>query len=87
MIRELGNWTEITKGLYRYFVDTSVCYEIHVMYHAKYSDILTAYASLYIVGDWTHAGNDLGFFERKLLLNGPVMACLKAAEDEKEIGK
>lgn len=88
MIRELKNWTEITKGLYRYVVDTSVCYEIHIMYHAKDTDILTANASLYRVGDWFKPVSSTNFFERRLLLNGPVAACLeKAAEDEKEMGK
>ena len=60
------------------------------MYHAKDTDILTANASLYIVGDWTTLnGNDhCSFFERELLLNGPLMACLeKAVEDEKEMRK
>ena len=86
MIRELKNWTEITKGLYRYVVAASVCYEIHIMYHATGTDILTANASLYIVGDWTNLEDKLRFFERKLLLNGSVMACLeKAAEDEEEM--
>lgn len=88
MIRELKNWTETTKGLYRYVVGASVCYEIHIMYHAKDTDILTANASLYIVGDWFKPVSSTNFFERKLLLNGPVAACLeKAAEDEKEMGK
>lgn len=44
---KLENWTEITKGLYRYVVAASCCYEIHIMYHAKDTDILTANASLY----------------------------------------
>lgn len=88
MIRELKNWTEITKGLYRYVVAASVCYEIHIMYHAKNTDILTANASLYIVGDWFDRESHTNFFERELLLNGPVAACLeKAAEDEKEMEK
>lgn len=86
MIRELKNWTEITKGLYRYVVAASVCYEIHIMYHATGTDILTANASLYIVGDWTNLEDTSRFFERKLLLNGSVMACLeKTAEDEEEM--
>lgn len=86
MIRELKNWTEITKGLYRYVVAASVCYELHIMYHAMGTDILTANASLYIVGDWTNLEDKSRFFERKLLLNGSVMACLeKAAEDEEEM--
>ena len=82
---KIENWTEITKGLYRYVVAASCCYEIHIMYHAKNTDILTANASLYIVGDWCSAENNSKFFERKLLLNGPLAACLeKAVEDRRE---
>ena len=81
---KLENWTEITKGLYR-CVSSAGCYEIHIMYHAKNTDILTANASLYIVGDWTSADGHCSYFERELLLNGPLMSCLeKAVEDEKE---
>ena len=83
---KLENWTEVTKGLYRYAIAASYCYEIHIIYHAKNTDILTANASLYIVGDWTSVDNDSKFFERELLLNGPLIACLeKAVEDEKEM--
>lgn len=56
------------------------------MYHAKNTDILTANAALYIVGDWTNANDHCSYFERELLFNGPLMACLeKAVEDEKEM--
>lgn len=82
---KLENWTEITKGLYRYVVSSNCCYEIHILYHYKDTDILTANASLYIVADWYTANSNCSFFERKLLLNGPLAACLeKAVEDEKE---
>ena len=85
-MNDLENWTEITKGLYRYAISAGVCYEIHIMYHAKDTDILTANASLYIVRDWIHIKNNNKFFERILLLNGPLMACLeKAVEDEEEM--
>ena len=85
-MNDLENWTEITKGLYRYVISAGVCYEIHIMYHTKDTDILTANASLYIVGDWIHIENNNKFFERKLLLNGPLMACLeKAVEDMEEM--
>ena len=85
-MNDLENWTEITKGLYRYVVAASCCYEIHIMYHAKDTDILTANASLYIVGDWTSVKDNSKFFNRELLINGPLMACLeKAVEDEKEM--
>lgn len=83
---KLENWTEITKGFYRYVVAAGCCYEIHIMYHAKETDILTANASLYVVGDWRSAENNSKFFERELLLNGPLAACLeKAVEDEEKM--
>ena len=83
---KLENWTEVTKGLYRYVIAANCCYEIQIMYHAKNTDILTANASLYIVGDWTSVDNDSKFFERELLLNGTLFACLeKAVEDEEEM--
>ena len=84
-MRDLKNWTEVTKGLYRYVISDDCCYEIHIMHHAKDTDILTANASLYIVGDWTTANGYCSYFERELLLNGPLMACLEKVEvDEKE---
>lgn len=83
---KLENWTEVTRGLYRYVISEGCCYEIHIMYHAKENDILTANASLYIVGDWTSIDNDSKFFERELLLNGPLIDCLeKAVKDEEEM--
>lgn len=85
---KLENWNEITKGLYRYVIGANCCYEIHVMYHAKGTDILTANASLYIVGDWFDSKDHSNYFERELLLNGPLCACLeKAVEDEKEMSE
>ena len=81
----LENWNEITKGLYRYVIAARVWYEIYVMYHSKNTDILTANASLYIVGDWC-SSNGSKYFKRELLLNGPLCACLeKAVEDEEEM--
>ena len=83
---KLENWTEVTRGLYRYVISAGCCYEIHIMYHTKETDILTSNASLYIVGDWTSVDNDSKFFERELLLNGPLIDCLeKAVEDEEEM--
>ena len=83
---DLKNWNEVTRGLYRYVISADCCYELHIMYHATGTDILTANASLYIVGDWTNLEDKSRFFERELLLNGSVIACLeKAVEDEKEM--
>ena len=82
---ELKNWNEITKGLYRYVISGNVCYEIHLLYHAKETDILTAKSSLYIVGDWFDEYRN-SFFERECLLaEQPLFKCLEMAEkDNKE---
>ena len=37
---KLEDWTEVTKGLYRYDVSDDCFYEIHIMHHAKDTDIL-----------------------------------------------
>ena len=82
---KLEDWTEVTKGLYRYDVSDDCFYEIHIMHHAKDTDILSANASLFIVADWYTNNSDHSFFERKLLLNGPLSTCLeKMIEDKKE---
>ena len=84
-VNELKNWNEVTKGLYRYVIGANVCYEIHLLYHAKETDILTAKSSLYIVGDWTDKDRN-SFFERECLLaEQPLFECLeKAYEDDKQ---
>ena len=83
----LENWTEVTKGLYRYVIAACCCYEIHIMHHTKDTDILSSNASLYIVGDWTSTkDNSDRFFSRELLINGPLAACLeRALEDEEKM--
>lgn len=85
MITKLTNWKEVTKGLYRYVIAANVCYEIHILTHCADTDILTAKASLYIVGDWQDTlGNS--FFERKCLLSEqPVFECLEFAKKDDEV--
>lgn len=83
MIRELDNWYEVTNGLYRYVVAAKVCYEIHILYWANDTDILTAKASLYLVGNWARIPERTSFFSREILLaEQPVFECLKAAEKD-----
>ena len=85
-IKDLKNWTEVTKGLYRYVIGTNVAYEIHILYWSHDTDILTAKASLFLVGDWTKNIHGVTFTERECLMNEqPVIHCLgKAVEDYKE---
>lgn len=83
-LKDFSTWNEVTKGLYRYVIASGSCYEIHILYHSKDTDILTAKAIVYIVGDWH--GKDGNFFERECLLSEqPVFECVrKAVEDYKE---
>ena len=73
-------WTEITKGLYRYVVAANVCYEIHIMSWTYHTDLMSANAHLYIVGDWIDDNGS--FFERELLHTGPLASCLEAAYED-----
>ena len=83
MIKELNNWYEVTNGLYRYVVAAKVCYEIHILYWADDTDILTAKASLYLVGNWARIPERTSFFSREILLaEQPVFECLEAAEKD-----
>ena len=81
----LKDWKEVTKGIYRYVISANVAYEIHIKYWNMDTDILSANASLYIVGDWC-SDDGKNTRERECLLeSGPVMTCLgEAVEDDRE---
>lgn len=81
---DLKNWTEITKGLYRYVIAANVCYELHILYWNHATDISTAKASAYLVGEWIEKGQCV--LEREpILLEQSVLECLKAViKDDKE---
>lgn len=81
-MKDLKNWTEVTRGLYRYVIATKVCYELHILHWDYETDILTAKASVYLVGNWTQS-NGNSFFEREpILTEQPVFECLEAAEKD-----
>lgn len=84
-MNELKNWNEVTRGLYRYVVAAKVCYEIHILHWDFDTDILTAKASVFLVGNWIQS-NENSFFERECLLaEQPVFECLEeAVRDMKE---
>lgn len=84
-MKDLNNWKEITRGLYRFVVDTSVCYEIHINIRKFDTPILTANASLFLVGDWRDK-NGVSFFSRECLLSKQsVRNCIeKAIQDYKK---
>lgn len=78
-IKSLDNWTEVSKGFYRFVIGANVCYEIHILYHMLDTNILTAKASLYLVGDW-RSKTGVNFFERECLMpKAPVSLCIQTA--------
>ena len=80
-MKDLKNWREVTKGLYRYVIGANCAYEIHVIVWYHDTDILTASASLYIVGEWDEANRTCTKREC-LMLEQPLFECLnKAVED------
>lgn len=84
MIENIENWKEITKGIYRYVISSNCCYEIHVLYHSAQTDIQTANAALFVVGDWRSKENG-DYFERECLLkSGPLISCLGLAVEDYE---
>lgn len=81
---ELKNWKEVTLGLYRYVVAACACYELHILYHSMGTDIMTAKASLFLVGSW-HNEHGNNWFERECMLSErPVFECLEAAANDWE---
>jgi len=84
-IENLASWNEVTKGLYRFVIAAGTCYEIHILYRSKGTDILTAKASAFIAGDWSREDGQ-SFFERECILpEQPMFECLKAVlEDYKK---
>ena len=85
MMNDIKNWTEVTRGIYRYAVSPGVCYEIHINYWDHMPELKTANATLFIAGDWRDESN-VRFFSRELLLNSePVSKCVEfAVMDNKE---
>lgn len=81
-MRNLENWTEVTRGLYRYVIAAKACYELHILHWDFDTDILTAKASVYLVGNWVQSDGN-SFFEREpILMNRPVFECLEAADKD-----
>lgn len=84
-MEDFKNWTEITQRIYRYVIAAGCCYEIHILYYSRGSDILTAKANLYLVGDWHNKRTGDNYFERECLMeHQPVFECLAAAVKDNE---
>ena len=84
-MKDLNNWKEITRGLYRFVVGTSACYEIHIKIYEHNTPVLMANASLFLEKARVDI-NGVNFFSRECLLSKQsVRNCIeKAIQDYKE---
>lgn len=84
-MKDIYNWKEVTRGLYRFGIGVNSCYEIHIIICKEGEDVLSMFASLFLVGDF-YDKNKIHFFVRQCLLeNQPVCACIeKAIQNYKE---
>lgn len=84
-MKDLNNWKEVTKGLYRFVIGANVCYELHIKIHKFDTPILTANASLFLVGNWIDE-DGVNFFARECLLEKQsVSDCVERAIKDYEV--
>ena len=79
-VKDLRNWVEITRGLYRYVVSAKVCYEIHLLYWDKLDDISNAKASAYVVSEWRNIDKHNLIERGCLVAEKSVNRCLEIIE-------
>ena len=85
LMKDLNNWKEVTKGLYRFVVGANVCYEIHINIRKFDTPLVKANASLFLVGDWIDK-DGVSFFSRKCLLEKQsVSDCIERAIKDYEV--
>lgn len=85
LMKDLNNWKEVTKGLYRFVVASNVCYEIHINIRKFDTPLVKANASLFLVGDWIDK-DGVSFFARECLLEKQsVSDCIERAIKDYEV--
>lgn len=82
MMERLEKWKEVTKGLFHYVCGANVCYELHILHWDFDTDILTAKASVFLVGDWRQTNGNSFFARETILAEHPVFECLEAAKKD-----
>lgn len=82
MMERLENWKEVTKGLFHYVCGANVCYGLHILHWDFDTDILTAKASVFLVGDWRQTNGNSFFARETILAEHPVFECLEAAKKD-----
>lgn len=87
-MKELKNWTEISKGYFRFVIGANVAYEIIVEFWSKDTPIETARGSLCIVGEWRNKDSSDTIEREWILKEQPIQHLLEAAvKDDSENNK
>ena len=73
-MKDIKNWSEVTKGLYSYFITPNSTCEIRVLHWYHGTDIMSSICDLYVVGEYIDGC--VSYFKRELLLTGPMLTCL-----------
>lgn len=81
-IRDFKNWTEVSRGYYRYVVGANACYEIIAVQEGAKTG--PDYYSLYVTGVWRDP-TETQFFKRECLASCEYLdKCLEFAEKDFE---
>lgn len=87
-MKELKNWTEVSKGYFRFVIGANVAYEILIEYWSHDTPIETAKASLCIVGEWFNKDRKSTTEREWLGKELPIQELLEIAyKDNKENNK
>ena len=79
-IKSLENWSEITRGFYRFILESNVCYEICIMHKPDKCDIAESIANLYFTSEWIMT--DGSVFMREVMHYGSLKQCLSTAAND-----
>lgn len=79
-IQKFENWTEVSRGYYRYVVAANACYELMAIQQGATTG--PDYYALYVTGEWKDP-NGVPYFKRECLQSCETMAnCLYIAQKD-----
>lgn len=82
-IQNFENWTEISKGYWRYVVAANACYELLALDKSEDASKEPDHYALYVTGDWIDKKTKKSFFQRECLMSYKTLAdCLYAAQED-----
>ena len=78
-MKEIKNWTEKSKGYFRFVISSNVAYEILVEYWVLDTPIETAKASLCLIGEWRNNDGSVSMEREWLAKELPIQELLEIA--------